>query len=123
MGYITNTKWYKRDFNTKWLFKNNFKYSREYSDADSDAYVHIFSIYKYKFIPLYECVLILYSDNGEVVIKVQDRNKNSFPQFYYDSQGNCTKFVEKLEKVIMRELRHLGIEPLENMQKDEREDE
>ena len=123
MGYIANTKWYKKDFNTKWLFNNNFKYSREYSDADSDAYVHTFSICKYKFLPLYECLLILYADNGEVIIKVQDKNKNALPQFYYDSQNNYTKFIEKLERVIVKELRRLGIESLENTRKDEHENE
>lgn len=112
MGYIANTRWHKEDFNTKWLFVNNFKYSREYSDTDSDAYVYTFPIYKYKFIPLYECLLILYVNNGEVIIKVQDRNKNPIPQFYYDSQNNCKNFIEILEKVIIKELKHLGIKPL-----------
>lgn len=118
MGYIADTKWHKKDFDTKWLFKNNFKYSREYSDADSDAYVYSFPIYKYKFITLYECMLILYADNGEVIIKVQDRNKNQYPQFYYDSQGNHKKLIEKLEKAILKELRRLEIRPIENPRKD-----
>lgn len=123
MGYIANTRWHKENFNTKWLFTNNFKYSREYSDSDSDAYVRAFPIYKYKFIPLYECLLILYADNGEVIVKVQDRNKNSLPQFNYDSQNNYKKFINRLEKVIAKELKRLGIKPLKNVLKDERKNE
>lgn len=112
MGYIATQQWYKKDFNARWLFKNNFRYSKQYSDLDSDAYIYTFPIYKYKFLPLYECMLILYEDNGEVIIKVQDRNKNPYPQFYYDSQGNHTVMIEKMEKVILKELDRLGIEPL-----------
>lgn len=112
MGYIANTKWYKKDFDTKWLFKNNFKYSKIYSDADSDAYVYIFPIYTYKLAPLYECLLILYADNGEVIIRVQDKNKNSYSQFYHDSQCNHNKVLNKIEDIILKELKRLEIKPI-----------
>lgn len=118
MGYVVNTKWYKEDVNTKWLLNNGFKYSKEYSDVNSDAYIYSFPIYKYKFISLYECILILYTDNGEVTVKVQDRNRNLYPQFYYDSQNNHTKLVEKLENAILKELHRLDIKPMETKKKD-----
>lgn len=118
MGYVVNTKWYKEDVNTKWLLNNGFKYSKEYSDVNSDAYIYSFPIYKYKFISLYECILILYTDNGEVTVKVQDRNRNLYPQFYYDSQNNHTKLVEKMENVILKELHRLDIKPMETKKKD-----
>ena len=118
MGYVVNTKWYKEDVNTKCLLNNGFKYSKEYSDVNSDAYIYSFPIYKYKFISLYECILILYTDNGEVTVKVQDRNRNLYPQFYYDSQNNHTKLVEKLENAILKELHRLDIKPMETKKKD-----
>lgn len=115
MGYIADRKWYKKEPTIKWLNSNGFRYSKEYSDKDSDAYTYVFPVHKYKIFSLLECVLIVYTDNGDVVVKVQDvKTKEPYPQFTYDSQNNHKKFIEKIEKVIMTEFTKLGIEEIDN---------
>ena len=115
MGYIADTKWHKKDVSVKWLTSNDFKYSKDYSDRDSDAYIYTFPVHKYKLMSLLECAVIVYSDNGDVIVKVQDaKTKEPYPQFSYDSQGNHKMFVNKLENAILPELKKFGITPLGN---------
>lgn len=118
MGYIAETKWHKKDINTKWLFANGFRFNKEYSDKDSDVYTYLFPVYKYNKIPLYECMIIIYCDNGEVNMRVQDcKTKSLYPQFYYDSQNNHTCLINKIERVILNELKKLEIEPIQPKRK------
>ena len=72
MGYIAETKWHKKQPTQKWLNANGFKYSKDYSDKESDAYIYIFPVHKYKLMSLLECVIVVYLDNGDVIVKVQD---------------------------------------------------
>lgn len=110
MGYIAETKWHKKQPTQKWLNANGFKYSKDYSDKESDAYIYIFPVHKYKLMSLLECVIVVYLDNGDVIVKVQDsKTKESYPQFSYDSQGNHKNFIEKIEKIILEEFSRLGI--------------
>ena len=70
MGYIAETEWYKKQPTQKWLTTNNFKYSKDYSNKESDAYSYTFPVHKYKWMSLLECVIIVYLDNGDVIIKL-----------------------------------------------------
>lgn len=113
MGYIAETKWYKKEPTTKWLNANGFKYSKDYSDKESDAYTYIFPVHKYKSMTLLECMLVIYTDNGDVTVKVQEsKTKEPYPQFYYDSQNNHKAFLDKIEKIIKDEFLRLGIKPM-----------
>lgn len=115
MGYIAETEWYKKQPTQKWLVANGFKYSKDYSNKESDSYIYIFPVHKYKLMSLLECALVVYTDNGDVIVKVQDaKTKEPYSQFYYDSQGNHKNFIEKIEKIILEEFTKLGIKEVNN---------
>lgn len=112
MNSIRNNKYYKKNPTKTWLIKNNFKYSRIFSDEERTIYTCRFPVHKYGDFITLECEIQMDASNGKVVdINVYDCGTRSFyAPFYYLEYGNYTRLLTSINNKILTKFNTLGIQ-------------
>lgn len=107
--FLSNT--YKKDnVDRQWLKQNDFRYSRTYSDSESDAYLRRFPVYKYGSCCTLEGEILIYVETGEVKINVYESGTNDiYAPFYNVEYGNYDSLLKIIDKYIYAELKRLNI--------------
>jgi len=110
MKSILNNTYIKFDITKEWLQLHGFKYNKTLSCDDNEVYTYRFAVYKYTYYIVLECELSIYLDTGEVKVNVFDCNTRSrYAPFYYMEYGKDNKVVEKINKIILKEINRLNI--------------
>lgn len=100
----------KSNVTKAWLLHNGFRYNRMYSTDESDVYLYRFPVYKYEKFTTLECELVIYLEDGNVVINVFDYGTNNkYAPYYYLEYGNYTKMLDVINNKIDKELKRLKI--------------
>ena len=109
------TENYKKNGVTKmWLQINGFKYSKEFSDSESEIYVKRFPLTKYSGATILEGELLLDKRSGSVIVNVKSAKTNTLYPTYYNYYGNHNSILFKqIDEKISNELSRLGIKKIE----------
>lgn len=83
MNNILKEEYIKTNISKHWLMKNDFRYSKDLSDDDSEIYTHKFVVHKYKNIPVLTCRLSLDLKTGITGINVYDERGEMYYPFYH----------------------------------------
>ena len=109
MEDIRNKKYYKKDINKDWFYKNGFKYNPILSN-DTDVYSVRFPVYKNGFFTILDCEISIYTDTGDVNIEVFEYGtRDRYASFYYAEYGDYSIMLKKIWEQINKELKKFGI--------------
>lgn len=110
MGKFLSNSYKKDNVDRQWLKQNDFRYSRTYSDSESDAYLRRFPVYKYGSYCTLEGEVLIYVETGEVKINVYESGTNDiYAPFYHVEYGNYDSLLKIIDKYIYAELKRLNI--------------
>ncbi len=120
MGDIkNNTSATKQKLEENYILKNhtidNLKSLgfRRYSpmcDSESSYYIYRFPVNKYLGTTTLECELKVDSQTGDIRIDVYDMDHDLFAMFYNELTDSHKGLMSKINRVILNELKKLGIE-------------
>lgn len=90
--------------------KPTWTYSHEYSDSDSQIYVHTFPILKYKKYTVLDGEFIYNTTNHTVKVNIYDsKNGTIYAPYYNHNYGDFSSILSKCTDSINRELKKVGI--------------
>jgi hypothetical protein len=93
--------------------KSQWSFSRDFSDADNQIYIHTFTVLKDEISGKSTLIgeLIYNATEGVVKVKVYDSNHETiYAPFYNRYYGNFSEILDKCQVSINRELKRLGIQ-------------
>lgn len=97
-----------KNFDSAYLEKLGFKFSRAFSDEDYEAYVNSFTVYKYYDMGILDARFVIYSDKT-VKIDILDRcSKGLYAPWYVESPDRW-EILEVIEINLLRIMKRLGI--------------
>lgn len=94
---------------TKDLLRDKgFKYSRAYSSEDGEAYIGMFTVYKWNLVDVIAARIIVYLD-GQVKVDIIDKGTKGLYATYYNYDSRRAPIVNKIDKNLNRILKELGV--------------
>lgn len=109
MNNILKSKYIKTNISKRWLIQNDFRYSKDLSNDESEIYIYRFVVHKYKNIPVLVCEIYLDLKTGIAGINVYDEKGDIYYPFCNIEYGNYEPLLNKINKKIYKEFKRLGI--------------
>ena len=104
-------KYIKKNITKEWLFKNDFKYNRYFSNKDDAVYTNRFIVARQigRHSVSLECEVLIYYPEGHISINVYNAGtRDKYPPFY-DRQYGISKLLDLIDDKIAKKLKHLGV--------------
>lgn len=118
MENLPRNEYIKKNITKEWLLSNGFKYSKIFSDEDTEAFTYRFPVHKYESFTVLECELRMTLGEDKVVIDVYDYNTiNRYTPFYYSEYGDYSVILKEIWIKIEKQLKKLNITKVADKEK------
>lgn len=118
MENLLRNAYIKKNITKEWLLSNGFKYSKIFSDEDTEVFTYRFPVHKYEGFTVLECELRMTLGKEKVVIDVYDYNTiNRYAPFYYSEYGDYSVILKEIWIKIEKQLKKLNIIKVDNKEK------
>ncbi len=115
MSVGTQTLYIKKNMDKKWLLDNGFKFSRLFSDEETEVYTYRFPVWKYNKFTVLECELRVILGEEEINVNIYDYNTNDkYAPFYYCENGNYDRMLKEIYHKINSTMKRLQINELKH---------
>lgn len=99
-----------------WLNKNDFFFSRTFSDEDDKVYIHRFPVYRWSTVTTLEGEMRYHTMDDTVSVDVYDGwglTRSLYAPFYYEADSCHRDFIDEIVRAIEKESLRLGLEKIE----------